>query len=84
MENTRTQTSEHFAICDVLHSRYFKGYYDDGYLIDGYFVTEAARATPFDSIDRANNTIDTLKDRDPLLSLSVIKVETTSKISFIE
>ena len=84
MENTRTQTSEHFAICDVLHSRYFKGYYDDGYLIDGYFVTEAARATPFDSIDRANNTIDTLKDRDPLLTLSVVKVETTSKISFID
>ena len=57
MDNTRTQTSEHFAICDILHSRYFKGYYDDGYLIDGYFVTEAARATPFDSINRANNTI---------------------------
>ena len=84
MDNTRTQTSEHFAICDILHSRYFKGYYDDGYLIDGYFVTEAARATPFDSINRANNTIDTLKDRDPLLSLSVVKVETTSKISFID
>lgn len=84
MKNTRTQTSEHFAICDVLHSRYFKGYYDDGYLIDGYFVTEAVRATPFDSIDRANNTIDTLKDRDPLLSLSVVKVETKSKISFID
>lgn len=84
MDNTRTQTSEHFAICDVLNSRYFKGYYDDGYLIDGYFVTEAARATPFDSIDRANNTIDTLKDRDPLLSLSIVKVETTSKISFID
>jgi hypothetical protein len=84
MENTRTQTSEHFAICDVLHSRYFKGYYDDGYLIDGYFVTEAVRATPFDSVDRANNTIDTLKDRDPLLSLSVVKVETVSKISFID
>ena len=83
MDNTRTQTSEHFAICDILHSRYFKGYYDDGYLIDGYFVTEAARATPFDSINRANNTIDTLKDRDPLLSLSVVKVETTSKISFV-
>jgi hypothetical protein len=84
MENTRTQASEHFAICDVLHSRYFKGYYDDGYLIDGYFVTEAVRATPFDSVDRANNTIDTLKDRDPLLSLSVVKVETVSKISFID
>lgn len=83
MNSTRIQTSEHFAICDILHSRYFKGYYDDGYLIDGYFVTEAVRATPFDSIDRANDTIETLKSRDPILVLSVVKVNTTSEISFI-
>lgn len=84
MENTRTQTSEHYAICDVLHSRYFKGEYDDGCLIDFYFVTEAVRATHFNSIHRANETIDELESRDPLLSLSVVKVETVSKISFID
>lgn len=83
MENTRTQTSEHYAICDVLHSRYFKGEYDDGSLIDFYFATEAVRATPFNSIDRANATLDELKSRDPMLVLSVVKVETTSQISFI-
>ncbi len=83
MDNTRTQTSEHFAICDVLHSRYFKGEYDDGCLIDGYFVTEAVRATPFDSIDRATATIVELTGRDPELVLSVVKVETVSKISFV-
>lgn len=83
MENTRTQTSEHYAICDVLHSRYFKGEYDDGSLIDFYFVTEAVRATHFNSIHRANETIDELATRDPMLVLSVVKVETVSKISFI-
>lgn len=84
MENTLTQTSEHFAICDVLHSRYFKGEYDDGCLIDFYFVTEAVRATYFNSIHRANETIDELESRDPLLALSVVKVETVSKITFID
>ena len=83
MNNVQIQTSEHFAICDVLHSKYFKGYYDDGCLIDSYFVTEAVRATPFDSIDRANDTIDILKNRDPMLVLSIVKIETTSQISFI-
>lgn len=84
MDNTLTQTSEHFAICDVLHSRYFKGEYDDGCLIDFYFVTEAVRSTHFNSIHRANETIDELESRDPLLALSVVKVETFSKISFID
>lgn len=83
MNSTQTQTSEHYAICDVLHVKYFKGYYDDGCLIDSYFVTEAVRATPFDSIDKANETIDELKSHDPMLVLSVVKIETVSNISFI-
>lgn len=84
MDNTRTQTSEYFAICDVLHSKYFKGYYDDGCLIEVCFVNEAVKATQFNSIHRANNAIDELTNRDPMLSLSVVKVETKSKISFID
>lgn len=84
MDNTRKQTSEYFAICDVLHSRYFKGEYDDGCLIDFYFVTEAVRATHFNSIAGALVIIAELVGRDPTLVLSVVKVETVSKISFID
>lgn len=83
MNNIRTQTSEHFAIYEASHNRYFKGEYDDGCLIDVYFVTEVVKATHFNSIHRANNTIDELVSRDPMLVLSVVKVETISKISFI-
>lgn len=84
MYTTRKQTSEYYAICDVLHSRYFKGEYDDGCLIDVYFVTEAVRATHFNSTYRAKETIDELKSRDPMLVLSVVQVETTSNISFVD
>lgn len=84
MDNTRTQTSEYFAIYEAPHDRYFKGEYDDGCLIDVYFVSEAVRATHFNSIHRANIIIDELNSRDPLLSLSVVKVETTSKISQVD
>lgn len=84
MENNQTQTSEYFAIYEAPHDRYFKGEYDDGCLIDVYFVSEAVKATHFNSIHRANGIIDELTSSDPLLSLSVVKVETVSKISFID
>ena len=84
MDNTQTQTSEHFAVVDVPNNRYFKGEYDDGCLIGFYFVDEAVRATPFNSIDRANNAIDELTSRYSMPVLSIVKVETVSKISFID
>lgn len=84
MDSIRKQTSEHFVICEVLHSKYFKGYYDDGCLVEVCFVNEAIKATFFDSIHRANETIDDLASHDPDLVLSVAKVETVSKISLID
>lgn len=84
MENTRTQTSEYYGICEIHHSKYFKGYYDDGSLVEVCFVNDAVKATLFDSIHRANETIDDLTSHDPMLVLSVVKIETVSKISFID
>lgn len=83
MDNTQTQTCEHFAVVDVPNNRYFKGEYDDGCLIGFYFVDEAVRATPFNSIDRANNAIDELTSRYSMPVLSIVKVKTVSKISLI-
>lgn len=83
MENTRTQTSEYFAIYEAPHNKYFKGHYDDGCLIGVCFVDEVVKSTFFDSIRKANDTIEGLTDCDPMLVLSVVKVETTSKISFV-
>lgn len=84
MDSIRKQTSEYYVICEVLHSKYFKGYYDDGCLTEVCFVNEAIKATLFDSIHRANETIDDLASHDPELVLSVAKLETVSKISLID
>ena len=72
-----------YAIFDVSHHKFFKGYYDDGWLYEETWCDNAIEGTLFNTTAKALEALDVLKEDEPGLHICVAEVKITSEISVI-
>ena len=72
-----------YAILEVNHRKFFKGYYHDGCLYDHTWCDNAIEGTLFNTTAKALEMLDVLKEDEPGLHICVAEVKTTCEISTI-
>ena len=67
---------------DLTQQKYFKGYYDDGFLLGTDWVSQATKCTQFRSSEAALNRLNSIKEDNPELVLCVVKITYTTEVTF--
>ncbi len=72
-----------YAILEVNHRKFFKGYYDVGFIYEHTWCDNAIEGTLFNTTAKALEVLDVLKEDEPGLHICVAEVKTTCEISTI-
>ena len=80
MNNSTVYASTRYGIYDIHHAKYFKGHWDDGILIDVYWVDNPIGCTHFDTVEKALAYITDIKESNHELVLCACKLNLTCEM----